>query len=63
MIVFITKGHKVSKYIAKHPFCKPQEMKVNIFKYLSRILKLEKRRVLLNFTSVNITTKNPKDQQ
>lgn len=33
MIVFITKGHKVPKYIAKHPSCKPQNMKVNIFQH------------------------------
>lgn len=33
MIVFITEGHKVPKYIAKHPSCKPQNMKVNIFQH------------------------------
>jgi len=34
MIAWITKGHKVPKYIAKYPSCKPRNMKVNIFQHL-----------------------------
>lgn len=65
MIAFITKGHKVPKYIAKHPSCKPQNTKVNIFQHLL-IKDFETTKIKSSaklFSSANIATKNPKHQQ
>lgn len=64
MTVFITKGHKVPKYIAKHPSCNPQNMKVNIFQHLLvKDFETTEMRVRLNFTSTNIAARSPEYQQ
>lgn len=64
MIVFITKGHKVPKYIAKHPSCKPQNMKVNIFQHhIVKDFETKKIKSSAKLYFSDITVGNPKYQQ